>query len=57
MMMKEEFVHLHIIPRYDKKVEKYGLIWEDSEFPKGTKMPKIEISYAIKAQIICDLKN
>lgn len=56
MMMKEEFVHFHVIPRYDKKIEKYGLIWEDIDYPKGTKLGKIEIDESVKQLIINDLR-
>ena len=57
MMMKEEFVHFHVIPRYSKPVEKYGLTWVDEDWPKGTKLNKIEIPNDVKKQIINDLKN
>ncbi len=57
MMMKDEFVHFHMIPRYDKPVERYGLVWVDSEWPAGTKMTKIDVSDEVKQQIINDLKN
>ncbi len=57
MMMKEEFVHFHVIPRYNKLIEKYGLTWVDEDWPKGTKMNKIEISDEVKNQIISDLKR
>ena len=56
MMMKEEFVHFHVIPRYDKKIERYGLVWEDVDYPKGTKLGKIEIDETVKQMIINDLK-
>lgn len=57
MMMKEEFVHFHVIPRYSKPVEKYGLTWIDEDWPKGTRLNKIDISDEIKRQIIDDIKN
>lgn len=57
MMMKEEFVHFHIIPRYNQSVEKYGITWIDEDWPKGSKMGKMEISENIKNQIISDLKR
>ncbi len=57
MMMKEEFVHFHIIPRYDKPIEKYGVTWIDEDWPKGTKMGRIEVSDEVKLQILNDLKN
>ena len=57
MMMKEQFVHFHVIPRYDKEIEKYGVVWKDLDYPKGTTMGKIEISSEIKEKIIKDLKD
>ena len=57
MMMKEEFVHFHIIPRYNEPKEKYGITWVDKDWPKGTKMDKIEIPDDVKQKIINDLKK
>ena len=57
MMMKEEFVHFHVIPRYDREIERYGLTWKDLDYPKGTTLSKIEISNEIKQQILNDLKD
>ena len=57
MMMKEEFVHFHAIPRYDKGIDRYGMIWKDEEWPKGTKMPKIEVDNEILPLILNDLKS
>lgn len=34
-MMKENFVHFHAIPRYDKEFLKYGIKWIDKEWPNG----------------------
>lgn len=56
-MMKENFVHFHAIPRYDKMVERYGLTWKDEDWPKGTKLNKIDISQEVKNAIINDLKD
>lgn len=57
MMMKEEFVHFHLIPRYDKNVEKYGIVWVDEDWPKGSKMNKIEVPNEVKEQIKADLRK
>lgn len=57
MMMKEEFVHFHIIPRYNEPKENYGITWVDEDWPKATKMGKIEISDDVKQKIINDLKK
>lgn len=33
-MMKENFVHFHAFPRYDKSIERYCIRWEDKDWPK-----------------------
>lgn len=38
-------------------LEAYGVTWRDEEWPKGTKMPKIEIPDNVKEQILADLKK
>ena len=35
MMMKDEFVHFHAIPRYSKKINYYDIIHIDSFFWKN----------------------
>lgn len=57
MMMKEEFVHFHVIPRYNEPKEKYGITWIDQDWPKGSKMGKTEIPDYVKQKIIEDLKK
>lgn len=57
MMMKEEFVHFHIIPRYNEPKKNYGITWVDEDWPKATKMGKIEIPDDVKQKIINDLKK
>ena len=50
-MMKEGFVHFHAIPRYDHKIEMYGIEWIDKEWPTGVSMYKTEVSDEILQQI------
>lgn len=57
VMMKEEFVHFNVYPRYDKAIEKYGLTWIDEGWPKKLVDSKIDIPENIKTQIINDLKD
>ena len=57
LMMKEEFVHFHIIPRYNREIKKYGIIWKDENWPNKINLSKIEISNEVKEQIIRDLKG
>ncbi len=59
-MMREEFVHFHVIPRYDRKVERYNMVWEDKEWPiKCSASYKTEVSdsvlYAIKNDFLKDI--
>jgi len=52
-MMKENFVHFHAIPRYDKEIERYGIKWIDKEWPTGVGMYKTEVS----EEILYKIKN
>lgn len=53
-MMKEDFVHFHAIPRYDKAIEKYGMTWIDTEWPTGVTMYKTEVSEKTLQEIKSD---
>lgn len=33
MMMKDNFVHYHAFPRYDKEISMFGLEWKDEDWP------------------------
>ena len=33
MMMKDNFVHYHAFPRYDKEIEKFDMTWKDEDWP------------------------
>ena len=57
LMMREEFVHFHLIPRYDKDIEKYGIVWKDIGWPSSINLNRIEIPSEVKEQIIKDLKD
>lgn len=50
-MMKEDFVHFHAIPRYDRIVNRYGMDWIDKEWPIGVSMYKTEVSDSILQNI------
>lgn len=56
-MMVENFVHFHIIPRYDKPVEAYGMTFVDSDWPKRSNFGKLEIPVKVKEQMKNDLKE
>lgn len=57
LMMKDEFVHFHAIPRYSKSLNIYGCDWVDQDWPKGTKLNKIDISKDVFEKILNDLKK
>lgn len=57
MMMKDEFVHFHAIPRYAKEINMYDRTWIDTEWPKPTAMPKIKIDKEILMKIKEDMIN
>lgn len=53
LMMKDEFVHYHAIPRYSKTINAYDKIWIDSDWPKGTTLSKIDVD----AETLMKIKN
>lgn len=55
MMMKDEFVHFHAIPRYSKEINAYNKDWVDTDWPKGTKLGTIDVEYEILMQIKNDM--
>ena len=57
MMMKDEFVHYHAIPRYSKTVNAYDREWIDEDWPKGTKLGKQDVENETLIKIIADLKD
>lgn len=57
MMMKDEFVHFHAIPRYSTSVNAYDRDWFDTDWPKGTTLGKIEVDNETLMKIKEDLLN
>lgn len=57
MMMKDEFVHFHAIPRYSKNIKAYDKIWVDNDWPKGTTLSKIDVDTETLMQIKNDMIN
>ena len=55
MMMKDEFVHFHAIPRYANEIEMYDKKWIDEDYPKGTKLNKIDVDYDVLMKIKEDM--
>jgi diadenosine tetraphosphate (Ap4A) HIT family hydrolase len=55
MMMKDEFVHFHAIPRYENEVEIYNKKWVDEDYPSGTKMNKIDVEHDVLMEIKEDM--
>lgn len=50
-MMKEDFVHFHAIPRYDKVVNRHGLDWVDHDWPLAEKMTKMKVEKDILIKV------
>ncbi len=50
-MMKEDFVHFHAIPRYNKIVKKHGIDWVDHDWPLAEKMTKLEVEKDILKKV------
>lgn len=50
-MMKEDFVHFHAIPRYDKIVKRHGIDWIDHDWPLAEKMTKTKVEKDILKKV------
>lgn len=57
LMMKDEFVHFHAIPRYDKEISLYNRVWKDEDFPLPIKLNKIEVENDILMEIKEDMSK
>lgn len=55
-MMRDNFVHFHAFPRYGRVVNKYGLIWEDSQWPRLVDFSDFLYDEAILSQIRADMQ-
>lgn len=56
-MMKDNFVHYHAFPRYSSIVEKYGLKWEDVDWPKVVNFRSVNIEREVLEKIIKDMRD
>ncbi len=56
VMMKEQFVHFNVYPRYAETVNAYGMDWIDEGWPKKMVDVKIQIPDEVRKKIIEDLK-
>ena len=56
-MMKEHFVHFNVYPRYDKKVDLYGVQFVDEGWPKKVIDKKVELDRQVQNKIIFDLRD
>lgn len=57
LMMKDEFVHFHAIPRYSKEINRYDKIWLDHDWTKATKLNKMEVDYDTLMKVKDDMKE
>ena len=57
MMMKESFVHFQAVPRYSKEINKYGMVWQDRDWPKRPNFDKQDIPFETLLEIKKDLSD
>ena len=43
LMMNDEFVHFHAIPRYSKEVNMYDMTWVDEDWPRIKSLKPLEV--------------
>lgn len=43
LMMKDNFVHYHAFPRYDKDIIKFDKVWKDEDYPVIVNLKNAEV--------------
>lgn len=56
-MMKDNFVHFHVFPRYSKNIMWYGINWADEEWPRVIKFKNVEIPRDVLDEIKADIRE
>lgn len=56
-MMRDNFVHFHTFPRYNKTVEKYGIEWKDERWPRVIQFGESQCDSTVFQSIMNDLAD
>jgi diadenosine tetraphosphate (Ap4A) HIT family hydrolase len=56
LMMKDPVVHFHVLPRYDRPIERYDITWEDQDWPGPPTFSKVETPQNVLEELVADLK-
>lgn len=56
-MMRDNFVHFHAFPRYNKSIEKYGIEWKDEKWPRVIQFGESQCDSSIFQSLILDLSD
>lgn len=56
-MMKDNFVHYHAFPRYSMPIAKYGIQWNDQDWPKVVAFRNVMVEREILDLIISEIKK
>ena len=57
LMMKDPIVHFHVLPRYDREVERYGQTWLDGDWPGPPTFGPAPTTDETLAAIAADLRT
>jgi diadenosine tetraphosphate (Ap4A) HIT family hydrolase len=55
LMMKDPVVHFHVLPRFDRPVERYGRTWEDADWPGPPTFGPAPVDDAVLQALVRDL--
>jgi diadenosine tetraphosphate (Ap4A) HIT family hydrolase len=56
LMMKDPVVHFHVVPRYDRSIDRYGATWEDRDWPGPPTFRKVETPAHVLDSLLTDLR-
>lgn len=57
LMMQDPIVHFHILPRYDRNIERHGLIWTDADWPGPPTIRPVQTDDSVLQAILAELRS
>jgi diadenosine tetraphosphate (Ap4A) HIT family hydrolase len=56
LMMQDPVVHFHILPRYDRSIERHGAIWTDADWPGPPTIRPVQTDEPVLQAILAELR-
>ncbi|MCC5968288.1 MAG: hypothetical protein JJU24_19430 [Natronohydrobacter sp.] len=57
LMMQDPVVHFHILPRYDRSIDRHGLTWTDADWPGPPTIGPVQTAAPVLQAILQELRT